>query len=477
MWDTKYRPLKFEDVLGQPGTVQVLKARLANGTALDRNYLFAGNFGLGKTTLARILARALLCQNRDPQTQEPCNECENCKDILNGASLAYVEQDAASGGTIDRVRSIVEDLPFSVHNAPKKVYTFDEAHRMSKDAQDVLLKPLEEKQLVGIFCTTELDKIRGAIRSRCDEFTLRKVTREDVLERMRKILTAEGVVFEDEAVLIVIDYSGSHVRDVVSRLEMVAQMGDVTVGNVRDYLHLSVVTLYYEAWLALGDPQQALSLVERACDQVPPDEVAAGLAEAAMNSYRLASGLHADFTYIDRGLAQQVYGQYQEACIALAQWFLRTRSPSKVGLLCDVLNCAKGVPKDSSVTEAAPVQVVVSVPTGAPPTPQVTVPQPILAQTLPVPVPVPVPVPAQELPGGGRGDNPYVPRTSPVIGNLGSGDPAAVSKNDTRVITPGFLPKPQTRPVTVQEVTEPDGTLTPAVWRREFDQRWKAQRS
>src|SRR5574343_185865 len=98
-WDTKYRPLKFGDVLGQEGSVQLLKARLAKGNALDTNYIFAGGHGQGKTTLARILARAMLCLDLNPADPEPCNECDNCTSVLQGSATAYVAQDAAPGGT------------------------------------------------------------------------------------------------------------------------------------------------------------------------------------------------------------------------------------------------------------------------------------------------------------------------------------------------------------------------------------------
>jgi DNA polymerase-3 subunit gamma/tau len=171
VWDTTYRPLTFADVLGQEGTVQLLKARLKNGTALDTSYIFSGGSGQGKTTLARIYARAMLCENLDKNNPEPCNQCESCRSILNDSSVAFSEQDAASQGGIDQIRRIVDSLPFSVMGASKRIYLFDECHRMSKDAQDVLLKPLEERKMIGMFCTTEPEKVRGAIRSRCEEYS------------------------------------------------------------------------------------------------------------------------------------------------------------------------------------------------------------------------------------------------------------------------------------------------------------------
>lgn len=470
MWDTKYRPLKFGDVLGQSGTVQLLKARLAKGTALDVSYIFAGGHGQGKTTLARIHARAMLCQNLDKADPEPCNECDNCRDVLNGQPGAYVEQDAASGGTIENIRAIVDDLPFAVFNAAKRVYVFDEAHRMSRDAQDVLLKPLEEKKMVGVFCTTEPEKIRGPIRSRCEEYAIRKITREDVLERMNRILDAEGVEHEDDGVLTVIDYSGGHVRDVVNRLEMIAQMGRVSLDNVREYLHLSVVSTYYEVLLALGTPKRAIELVEGLCERVSPEDVSAGLAEAAMNTFRLKHGMFADFVYVDKSLGQRLYDAYGDNVVKLAEHFLRQRYTSKVSLLCDVLRLSGGIPTTPSPV-AAPVLVVaaplpVAPPAAATPSPALAAPPPA-----PAPAPVPAPIPASKPSPTGKG----VVRTD-GIGSLGSGDIAALTDFDHQAVA---RQKPRGRdhaPLALNfaGAEEADGhqILTPEQWRREFELTW-----
>lgn len=468
MWDTLHRPLKFGDVLGQQGTVQLLKARLAKGTSLDVSYIFAGGHGQGKTTLARILARAMLCQNLDKSDPEPCNECDNCRDVLNGQPGAYVEQDAASGGTIDNIRAIVEDLPFALFNAPKRVYVFDEAHRMSRDAQDVLLKPLEEKKMVGIFCTTEPEKIRGPIRSRCEEYAIRKITREDILVRMKHILTHHGIEHEDDAVLTVIDYSGGHVRDVVNRLEMIAQMGRVDLPTVREYLHLSVVSTYYEVLLALGTPKRAIELVESLCERVNPEEVSAGLAEAAMNAFRLKHGMFADFVYVDRSLGEQLYAAYGDGVVRLAEYFLRQRGTSKVSLICDLLNLQGGVPVRTEVS-TAPVLVVapIAAPVMSPPVEPLT----------PTPKSLPaVPPPAvQEV----------LPKSSPTgkgmlrpdgVGSLGSGDVAALTAHDHQAV-PRQMPRGRSHApqhINFSGVDEGDETmLIPAdQWRREFERTW-----
>ncbi len=483
MWDTKYRPLKFADVLGQEGNVTLLKLRLAQGTALNTSYIFAGGHGQGKTTLARILARAVLCLNLDKADPEPCNTCENCVDMLGDTSMAFVEQDSALGGTTDNIRAIIADLPFAVYNAAKRIYLFDEAHRMSTAAQDVLLKPLEERKMLGIFCTTEVEKIRGAIRSRCQEYAIRKVTREDVLGRMQMILNTEGVEHEDEAVLTVIDASHGHVRDVIRTLEMIALRGPITMESVRGCLRLSVVVLYYQVLLSLADAGRAVALIEQACEEVSPEEVSAGLAEASMNSFRLAHGMFADSTLVDRKLAQQVYAAFGDQTIKLAEYFLRSKHTSKTGLFCDVVSLQGGVPTSSVAANQVPFQV-----------------QPVVRQVL-APVPEPVQEPEADVGAGAIEESeveatPTEPVVPPVaapvvvpatpakpvdtradgVGNLGSSDIAALTECDQQG-TPKDRPrgrnvKPQAPTFTNSRSAALGEVLSPEQWRREYQQLW-----
>lgn len=458
MWDVKYRPMTFGDVLGQDGSVQVLRERIRKGTALDTSYIFSGGHGQGKTTLARILGRALLCQNIQ-DSGDPCNQCDNCQAILSETAEAFHELDAASRGTIDSVRKIVEDLSFSVVGAPKRIYLFDEMHRMSRDSQDVLLKPLEDKRLVGIFCTTEPSKIRGTIRSRCEEYPIRRISREAILERMQKVLTAEGIPFEDDAVMTVIDYSDGHVRDVLNRLEMIAQLGRVDLPTVREYLDLALVSRYYEVLLSLGDPSKSVDMVEAACDRVGVDDVTVGLAEAAMNSYRLAHGIFSESGHMDKDLAKQVFAVYGDDVVRLAEYFLRSSRPTKVGLVCDVVRCSSGLPVASAAQSAAPPVVVsapvlTSAPVSPPPPPSE---RPQVASEAPEahePVPeAEAPVAAPEAPVAAAPEpkpEPKVPepkvaapppsKPADKIGNLGSGDPCALTEID-RQARPDKMPR------------------------------------
>jgi DNA polymerase III subunit gamma/tau len=456
VWDLKYRPLRFADVLGQDGSIQILKNRLRAGSAGETSYIFAGGHGQGKTTLARILARALVCENLDKSDPEPCNECDACKAVLDETSLAFRELDAASNGTIDKIRAIVDKLQYVVYGAERNIILFDEMHRMSKDAQDVLLKPIEDKRLIALLCTTESEKIRGTIRSRCEEHVIRKVPREVLLTRMRMILETEGVEYEEDAILTVIDFCDSHVRDIINRLGTVAQMGDVTLEAVRENLHLGMVPVYYQVLLALTEPAKAVEMVDRVCDSVVPDEVAAGLAEAAMNAYRVANGMFASFTSVDRKLAAEVNQKYGSALITLAEHFSKARYSTKVALLCDVLTAL-------SLKTTAPARIIVEQAVVAP-KPEAPAQEP----ETPAQAPAPKPEAPQEP------IKPQGPDVRPDgIGPVGQ-DPFALTTVDHKAIPKDY---PRGHRTTQQVPVKgkrgfSDDVLTPKEWRQEFARIW-----
>lgn len=406
MWDIKYRPKKFADVLGQEGNVRLLKARLARGTAFDTSYLFKGGHGQGKTTLARIHARAMLCQALDKNNPEPCNECENCRACAVDQSEAFSERDAASQGKIENIRSLVEKLGFAVGSARMRIELFDEAHRIGDGAQDVLLKPLEEKKLVGMFCTTEPNKIKGTIRTRCEEYDIRKVTREDVLARARFVCQSEGVKAEDDALLTIIDSSGGHIRDILNKMEMVAQIGDINLENTREYLHLGAITVYYDILLSLNDAPRVIELIERACENVAPEDVVSGIAEAAMNSYRLAKGMYAEFVFVDRDLGKRVFDRYGLGCLRLAEFFLQNRYASRVSLMRDAMLLTQ-LPGNLPPEGALPTLYLVApgavVNVGAGAVVQRTTGEPISSEAIP-----PVAVPTQIASSDGNTTRPQV---------------------------------------------------------------------
>jgi DNA polymerase III subunit gamma/tau len=361
MWDLKYRPKRFADVLGQEAIVRILKGRLAEGSADTISYIFSGGMGLGKTTLSRILGKALLCESLGADF-EPCCICSNCLAVDAGSSPAFAERDAASSGTVEHMRALVEELPFAVLGAGKRISLFDEAHRMSRDAQDILLKPIEEKKLVAIFCTTEPEKIRGTIRSRCEHYQIQKVKQEVLLDHLKQVLTNEGVPFEEDAVRIVLEFSAGHVRDILNRLEMVSYLGPVTVASVREHLRLSDVASLYEALLYLDNPDELIRRVDLLHGEFSPQELAERLADAAMNVFRLGSGLPVTQYNYDYGMASRVWAKYGASLLQVVSGLLKDRKNSIAGLLVELLRFSSPVERVPVPTVNQPAQPVKSQP-------------------------------------------------------------------------------------------------------------------
>ena len=220
-FDTKYRPLRFGDVLGQDATVRILRRFLATGTAWRQSYLFSGPYGSGKTTLGRILARGLLCQNPTPDG-DPCDQCDSCQSLIeNGTSFDFVEVDAATNSGVEAMRKITEEIQFTSFSGRRRIYLFDEAHQLSKDALDAMLKPLEEnipgtddKKLVCIFCTTEPEKMRATILSRCAPvFVIQTVPPEIIAQRLAEVCQKEGIPYDEDMLRAVAETTECHIRD------------------------------------------------------------------------------------------------------------------------------------------------------------------------------------------------------------------------------------------------------------------------
>lgn len=394
MWDLLHRPLRYADVLGQDANVRVLKARIRNGTAFDVSYIFAGGYGRGKTTLARIHARAMLCQQLDKRDPEPCNQCDNCLAILNEQPGAFTERDAASVNGVDAARSLVDDLAYVLENAPKRIYLLDEAQRMTVAAQDVLLKPIEDKLMIAMFCTTEVEKVRSPIRSRCELYAIARVPDELIVARARSILDQHGVNYDDEALRLLANRADGHVRDVVIALESLSQVGSVTVDQVREHLNLPVVSVYYEILLHLDEPKRALEWVDTALQRVSPGELSAGLADAALTSHKLAQQLPVDLALVDRALAEQVQAKYRDGLLALGEWFLRDRMPTRTSLQLRVMSLAQtqGNIPVAAVTAPRPIQIAVpaaaQIPAAVSAPPPMSSPNSAATKAPPAPVPV-----------------------------------------------------------------------------------------
>lgn len=214
----KFRPRTFEDVRGQEAVVTTLKNQIKN-KRISHAYLFCGTRGTGKTTIAKIFARAVNCEN--PKDGSPCGECESCKAILSGASMNVIEIDAASNNSVDNVRQIVEEVSYSPAQGSYKVYIIDEVHMLSIGAFNALLKTLEEppEYVIFILATTEANKLPVTILSRCQRYDFRRISVEDISARIRELTDIEGVKIEDKAVSYIARSSDGAMRDALSLLD------------------------------------------------------------------------------------------------------------------------------------------------------------------------------------------------------------------------------------------------------------------
>lgn len=216
----QYRPQTFDQVLGQDRVVNVLKNQVQKGM-ISHAYLFAGERGCGKTTCAKIFAKAINCKN--PKNGSPCLECENCLSIDNETTMDVVEMDAASNRRIDDIRQIKETVMYPPNNLKYKVYIIDEAHMITKEAFNALLKMMEEppSHLVFILATTEIDKIPSTILSRVQKFEFNKIDKQAILKQIDIILNDFQIKMEEEAKDLIIRNAKGAMRDALSILDQV----------------------------------------------------------------------------------------------------------------------------------------------------------------------------------------------------------------------------------------------------------------
>ena len=214
-----YRPSTFDEVAGQEHIVRTLKNALATGK-LAHAYLFAGPRGTGKTTMAKLLAKALNC---DEGIGHQCNECKNCKAIIDGTHPDVLELDAASNNGVDEIRDLIDKVKYGTILGRYKVYIIDEVHMLSTGAFNALLKTLEEppEHVIFILATTEPHKILPTILSRCQRYDFTKLSDKDIKNRLKDVLEKEGVTYNEEAIDIIISLADGGMRDALSILDQV----------------------------------------------------------------------------------------------------------------------------------------------------------------------------------------------------------------------------------------------------------------
>jgi DNA polymerase-3 subunit gamma/tau len=250
----KWRPQSFEDVVGQQHITRTLQNAIRAGR-IHHAFLFIGSRGIGKTTSARILAKALNCTSSDAPTPTPCDQCDNCRAISSGTSMDVIEIDGASNNSVEDVRQIRENILMVPASSRYKIYVIDEVHQLSVAAFNALLKTLEEPPPHGVFimATTEAHKVPATIISRCQRYDFRRVGLQDLMSLLRKILEAEGFTCSDEALAAIARAADGGVRDSESILDQLMSYCDkeISFQDVFDVLGLV-------DWQALHDLCDAL---------------------------------------------------------------------------------------------------------------------------------------------------------------------------------------------------------------------------
>ena len=262
----KYRPQTFDDVSGQMAVTQTLKTQLMSGK-MSHAYLFTGSRGTGKTTCAKILAKAVNCLNLD--NGNPCNCCAACKAIDSGSCMDVLEIDAASNNGVDNIRDLRDDAVYTPSQVRKRVYIIDEVHMLSLSAFNALLKIVEEppEHLLFILATTELHKVPATILSRCQRFSFRRISQEDIAARLQYVAYQENIDLDESAARVLARLADGAMRDGLSLLDQCASAstGEITAETVYTCLGVAGERKCGEmlSYIAAHQTKKALALFNR----------------------------------------------------------------------------------------------------------------------------------------------------------------------------------------------------------------------
>lgn len=413
----KYRPQSFLEVLGQEAIVTTLKNAI-KFKRLAHAYLFCGSRGTGKTTLARVFAKALNCQAPTPDG-EPCNACSSCKEIASGNSLDVLEIDGASHRGIDDIRQINETVGYAASSGKYKIYIIDEVHMLTKEAFNALLKTLEEPppKVLFLFATTEPHKVLPTILSRCQRFNLSRISIEKIMEKLRRIAQEQGVTVEDEALRLLAHRADGGLRDAESLFDQIIAFhgGNITAKTVSDIL--GIVSRETLSTLDQAGKEGRLSVAFDIAHQIYTEgKDLVHFVDSLTEHFRTLllvklSGQNTPLLLMSEAdksryeLSAKLYTQ--EQCLTILDFLIEAQSQIRFqpsgriaieAILLRIMRTHQRLPVEFLVRRLAELEQAVS--GFAPPPVPVPLPAPVpatpsAAKPAPMPVPVPMPAPAK----------------------------------------------------------------------------------
>lgn len=313
----KYRPSVFSDVCGQEHITSVLRYETESGR-VSHAYLFCGSRGTGKTTCAKILAKAVNCEN--PRNGEPCGVCESCRAIDAGSAPDVLEMDAASNNGVDYIRDLRDTVAYTPAMLKKRVYIIDEVHMLSTSAFNALLKTLEEppEYVVFILATTELHKLPSTIISRCQRFDFRRIPLQVLSDRLMYIAAEEKICLDPAAAQQIAKQAQGGMRDAISLFELCGGGGaDVTISRVEEVLGLSSYDFLRSVALALskGDMQSLFGMIDSVCISSKDiavfwQELSAFYRDMMVDKYCADTASYLDLTEQEAAILREVSAQF-----------------------------------------------------------------------------------------------------------------------------------------------------------------------